>query len=185
MNYIEKIKKESNSADDYIYKEIKLKNNKINTINIETITSSEDINNFILKRISILDNLETDSLTNYLFNYLPATTTEEITDYDKLKSKLLNGFTIIIINDKNVLAIETRRDLTRGVAEASYERSILGPKDAFIEHYNTNLGLIRRRIKDINLHIKTIELGRSTKTKVGLLYLKGIAETLNLSMIDI
>lgn len=176
MSYIERIKKDSNEADDYIYKEIKLKNNIINIINIETITSSEDINNFILKRISILDNLETDSLTDYLFNYLPATTTEVIEDYDKLKSKLLNGFTIIIVNDKNILAIETRRDLTRGVSEAEYERTIIGPKDAFIEHYNTNLGLIRRRIKDINLHIKTIELGVHTKTKVGLLYLKGIVK---------
>ena len=47
MNYIEKLKKESSMADDYIYKEIKIGNNLITSINIETITSSEDINNFI------------------------------------------------------------------------------------------------------------------------------------------
>ncbi len=176
MTYLEKIKKESNNADDYIYKEIKIGNNLINTINIETITSSEDINNFILKRISILENLESDNLKDFLLNFLPATTTEELTNYEKLKNKLLNGYTILIINNKYILAIETRRDLTRGVAEADYEKSIMGPKDAFIEHYNTNLGLIRRRIKDINLHIKTKELGVHTKTKIGVLYINGICK---------
>ena len=73
-------------------------------------------------------------------------------------------------------AIETRRDLSRGVSEADYEKTIVGPKDAFIEHYNTNLGLIRRRIKDINLHTKTYYLGKYTKTKVGIIYIKGICK---------
>ena len=32
MNYVDKIKKESNNAIDYLYKEIKLNNNTINLI---------------------------------------------------------------------------------------------------------------------------------------------------------
>ena len=70
MNYIERLKKESNNATDYIYKKIKLKNNTLEIVNIETITSSSDINNFILKRISYLDNLDEDNLKDFLYNYL-------------------------------------------------------------------------------------------------------------------
>ena len=160
MNYIEKLKKETNEADDFVYKNIVIGSNKVDLINIESITSSDDINNFILKKISFLDKLNTKDLTDYLYNYLPITSISYVSDYKTLKDKLLNGFTILIINDKDILAVETRRDLTRGVSEADYEKTIVGPKDAFIEHYNTNLGLIRRRIKDENLHIKTYSLGK-------------------------
>ncbi len=180
MNYIEKLKEEvkknDNLSDDFIFKSLKLNNNLIEIVNIETITSSDDINNFILKKISLLDKLETSNLTNYLFNYLPATTTEILKDYETLKEKLLNGYTILVINNQNILAVETRRDLTRGVSEADYEKTIIGPKDSFIEHYNTNLGLIRRRIKNIDLHTKTYFLGNYTKTKVGVIFIDSICK---------
>ncbi len=176
MTYIERLKNDSNNDDDYIYKTIKLGKNTIDIVNIETITSSSDINNFILKRISFLDNLKVNDLIDYLYNYLPTTSINKIKDYEALKDKLLNGYTILIINQNNILAVETRRDLTRGVSTSDYEKTILGPKDAFIEHYNTNLGLIRRRIKDVNLHIKTFNLGRYTKTKTSILYINGICK---------
>ena len=176
MDYITKLKNETCECDDIIYKDIEIGNNLVNLISIETIASSTDINNFILKKISFLDKLRSDDLEDYLYNYLPAASTKRLNDYDALKDKLFNGFTILIINNQNILAIETRRDLTRGVSEADYEKTIIGPKDAFIEHYNTNLGLIRRRIKNANLHIKTINLGRYTKTKVGITYINGICK---------
>ena len=158
------------------YKTIRLNNHILDLINIETITSSNDINNFILKRISFLNDLKITDLENYLYNYLPATSITKLKDYQELKNKLLNGFTILIIDDTSILSIETRKDLTRGVSEADYEKTIIGPKDAFIEHFNTNLGLIRRRIKDINLQVIDYELGVYTKTKVGIIYVNGIVK---------
>ena len=185
MNYTEKLKQETNKADDFIYKDIYLGKNHLELITIETIASSNDINNFILKRISFLDKLSVFDLTSYLYNYLPASSISIVNDYDTLKEKLLNGFTILIINNQNIMAIETRRDLTRGVSEADYEKTIVGPKDAFIEHYNTNLGLIRRRIKDVSLHIKPYYLGKYTKTKVGLIYIEGICQEKLVKEIDL
>ena len=58
MTYIERIKNDSNNDDDYIYKTIKLGKNTIDIVNIETITSNSDRNNFRLKKISFLDNLK-------------------------------------------------------------------------------------------------------------------------------
>lgn len=176
MNYVDKIKKESNNAVDYLYKQIKINNNTIDLISIETIASSSDINDFILKKISFLDNFNTDDLYLYLYNYLPAISIKKVKDYNEAINNLMNGFAIIIINNDKFLAIETRRDLTRGVSEADYERSIIGPKDSFIEHFNTNVGLIRRRIKDINLHLEEVLVGKYSKTKVGVMYLTGVCK---------
>ena len=184
MDYVKRLKEESNFSDDFIYKEIKLGKNTITLINIETITSTTSINDFILKRISYLNNLKIKDLEYFLYNYLPSNSIKIVKDYKDLKDKLLNAFTILVINQEKVLAIETRINLSRGVAEADYEKTIMGPKDAFIEHYNTNLGLIRRRIKDVNLHLKTYSLGKYTKTKVGLIYINGICKKELIEEID-
>ena len=184
MEYIDKLKQESNYADDFIYKKIKLNNHVIDLINIETITNSDNIHDFILKRISYLNNLEINDLEQYLYNYLPINSINKVNNYQILKEKLLNGFTILIIDNISILSVETRKNLTRGVSETNYERNIIGPKDAFIEHYNTNLGLIRRRIKNLNLNIKTYQLGKYTKTKIGLLSIKGITKNSLIKKID-
>lgn len=176
MNYVEKLKQDTNYVDDIIYKEIIIGKNLINLINIETITNSDNIHDFILRKISYLDKLTPNDLTNYLYNYLPAPSIKKILNYKQLKDLLLNAYTILIINNQNILAIETKSNLSRGVSEVNYEKSITGPKDAFIEHYNTNIGLIRKRIKNTNLHIKTFNLGKYTKTKIGLMYINDICK---------
>ena len=50
-----------------------------------------------------------------------------------------------------------------------------GPRESFSETLQTSLSLIRRRIKDSNLRIETKSIGTVTKTKVAMVYLKGIA----------
>ena len=167
MNYLEKLKILKENIDDLLIKQI---SNNIYLINIETLTSSNTINDFILENINNINNL-------------PLTNTERINNYNTLLNRLFNGFTILIINEK-VIAIETKNNLTRGISIAEYEKTIIGPKDSFIEDYNTNLGLIRKRIKDKNLYIKTYELGNLTKTKVGLLYLNNICKKDLINKID-
>lgn len=176
MDYITQLKKDSNNAIDYLYKRINYNGNTIDLISIETIASSSDINDFILKKISLLDTIEINNLEDYLYNFLPAISIKKLKDYNELKDSLLNGFAIVIINNNKILAIETRRDLSRGIGEANYERSITGPKDGFNELFNTNVGLIRRRIKDINLHLEEVKVGKYSKTRIGVMYINGVSK---------
>ena len=173
MNYLNKLYKLKENLNDLIIKNI---NNNIYIINIETITSSKNISDFILEHIN---NISSD----YLLNNLPLPNIQLIDDYNTLLNRLFNGFTIIITS-KEIIAIETRNNLTRGISDANYEKTIIGPKDAFIEDYNTNLGLIRKRIKDSNLFVKTYELGKFTKTKVGLIYINNICKKDLINKID-
>jgi len=74
------------------------------------------------------------------------------------------------------LVISTRGWEKRGVEEPSTEAVIRGPRDGFTETYRTNVALVRRRLKDPNLKVKTIKLGRHTRTDVGIMYIKGVAK---------
>lgn len=176
MDYLDTLKRNSNNSFDYVYKTIKIKNHRIDLVNIETITSSELINDFILKKLSYLSNYSFNDLEIFLLNYLPVNSITKLNNFEELTDKLLNGFLILIIDNNSILAIEVKNNLTRGVSEVDYEKTITGSKDCFIEHFNTNLGLIRKRIKSIDLVVDDLEIGKYTKTKVGLIYIKSIAK---------
>ncbi|WP_223066756.1 spore germination protein [Paenibacillus caui] len=63
----------------------------------------------------------------------------------------------------------------RSVVEPSSQSVVRGPKDGFTEDINTNIALIRRRIKSPNLWKIDRIIGRITQTDVSVLYLKGVA----------
>ena len=57
MNYIEKLKQETNKVDDMIFKDFSIGENSVTLIYIESLSSSDSINNFISSsyiRINIL-----------------------------------------------------------------------------------------------------------------------------------
>ena len=82
---------------------------------------------------------------------------------------------IILIYNK-IYAFEIRSNLDRGVNTIESELSLSGPKDSFSEVFNTNLGLIRKRIKSSHLKTNITNVGRYTKNKIGILYIDDICK---------
>ena len=166
---INKIKKELAPSKDYIFNKIEVNKKIINIIYNEVLSDSKSINEYILKRLVKLNSNELNSINTKLgaCNIIIINTNDII--------KYLNSGYIIIIY-KKIYACELKNNLDRGVEKIESELSISGPKDSFSEIYNTNLGLIRRRIKSKNLKCISNEIGRLTKTKVGILYIDGITK---------
>ena len=118
------------------------------------------------------------SLINSLKNSIPNSHLSTVKTYDEIYYYLASGYTAIFIDGENSsIVIETKNKLDRGVVESSSEAVIRGPKDSFTENNSTNLGLIRKRIKDPNLWFDETIVGRRTKTKVTIAYIKDIADT--------
>ena len=76
----------------------------------------------------------------------------DLTDSEEMFYHLENGFVVILHKDK-MFAIEAKANLDRGVTMSQTEPNMYGPKDAFCENYQKNVGLIKRRIKNKNLKI--------------------------------
>ncbi len=172
MDYLKELKQDTLNIDDLIIKEIKIKKNKVVIISIETITNTKRINEFILKE---LNNINNNHLYEYLYYNLPCLSIKLINNYQDLLKYLFNGYTILLVKEK-VLGIETNEMLSRSITTSDYEKTITGPKDSFIEQFNTNVGLIRRRIKNNNLKLETINIGKYTNTKIGVMYIKKITK---------
>lgn len=69
-----------------------------------------------------------------------------------------------------------KKNVGRNVSNVTSELSLTGPKDSFNEIYDTNISLIRKRIKSANLKEINLEIGRYTQTKVGILYIDNICK---------
>lgn len=83
---------------------------------------------------------------------------------------ILSGQSVLII-DEEMIALETRSYPTRSLHAPENERSIRGSSDAFNENIITNVGLVRRRIRDTDLKIEMIKSGEKSKTDIALCYL--------------
>ena len=160
------------NISDLIHKEITVNNNIINIYSIETITNSIKINDFILRKITYLE--KSSDIYDYLYNNLPSFIVKKI-NKKEISFYLVNSYTVIEINNK-YLAIDTIDIPNRSVSVSQYEKSITGPKDSFTENFNTNIGLIRKRIKNTNLKLENITIGKYTNTKVGVMYIDGICK---------
>ncbi len=175
---LEKLKKDTNNSSDIIYKNINILNHTITLIYSEVINSSDSISRMILNNLSYinLEKLEFNNLFNYLYNNLPGVNCCIINNYDDLVNKLFNGFSIIYINNKEIIGIETRISLDRGISYNQSELSVIGPKDSFCENYNKNFGVLRYRIKSKDLWTKELFIGKYSNTKIGILYMNGIVD---------
>ncbi len=153
---------------DVIEKNIVVDKVKIKLLFSETITDSYTINQFILETIQNLNKKKLKRLEDNL----PNTNTLKIKKED-INFYLYSGF-IIILTKWSYYACEVKSNLSRSIPTIEGEVSVTGPKDSFIENFNTNIGLIRRRIPNDKLKIYKTNIGRLTNTRVGIVYIDGI-----------
>nr|WP_246026169.1 spore germination protein [Peribacillus cavernae] len=95
---------------------------------------------------------------------------------DQLIDFILRGETVIVIDGiAEAFHIGTRTVEKRAIEQPETEQAILGPREGFIENIATNISLLRYRLPTADLRVKTMTIGRITKSTVAVCYIKGIA----------
>lgn len=112
-------------------------------------------------------------LLNHVLNAAEANTTGDLTE---LVNRVLEGNTALVLDGSTAAIIAgLRGGAARGVEEPDTEPVVQGPKDGFVESLDTNISLLRRRLKTSRLKVEPFQVGVLTKTKVVVCYVKGIA----------
>ena len=205
---IDYIKKQSENSKEITYRDVEIKNIKLTLVYTDSVSNSGDISKYVIK--SIVDIVNADAiekeinseekvkitknnnksnknnlrLTKKFKDSIYASSVKELDiSKDDIFYYIYSGF-VLLVSDTEFLAIELKQNLSRSVTEPTTEATIKGPKDAFNENYKTNIGLIRRRIKDEKLIVKERKIGRRTKTQLGILYISDIAKTSHVKEIE-
>ncbi|GLI09808.1 spore germination protein [Paenibacillus tyrfis] len=94
---------------------------------------------------------------------------------DLVKGVLDGGVAVVIDGELNVMIVGMERVPSRSLDEPDAEPLIRGPREGFIEQVQTNMILLRKRLKTPRLKMESFTVGELTQTKVKVVYIDGIA----------
>ncbi len=173
---INKLKKETNNSSYIIYREKYINNIKIDIIYNETLTDQNKMSDFIYRSLDHIEKTynKKELLYDVIKNNISNIKIKDINNYQDICKYLNNGFAILLIEDDYSLALEVKKNLTRSIEKPMTETTIRGSMDAFTENIETNIGLIKRRIKTNSLWNEDLELGKYTQNKISILTIEGI-----------
>ncbi|GMK42363.1 spore germination protein [Paenibacillus sp. CCS19] len=97
-------------------------------------------------------------------------------DLESIFMELTSGALIVNCNERWYKA-DISDPPGRQPEESTMEVSLKGPRDGFVEKLDTNLALVRKRLRTSDLRCEFYSLGTTTKTEVAMLYLDGKARS--------
>lgn len=145
---------------------------------IEGMARSRDLSELIIKTFLVSDNeIKTPQM---LYDYIQKNSligqdVKEVDNFEDAFMLIMSGFAMYMVDGVDKAFIVGVQGFEyRTVSEPSGETNLRGSKEGFIEVLKRNLTLVRRRIKSPDLVFEMIKLGRTSKTDVALIYVKGI-----------
>lgn len=176
---INKLKEETNNSSYIVYREKYINNIKIDIIYNEVLTDQDKMSNFIYRSLDHIEKIyqEKELLYDVIKNNISNIKIKEINNYQDICKYLNNRFVILLIEDDYSLALEVKKNLTRSIEKPMTETTIRGAMDSFTENIETNIGLIKRRLKTNKLWNEDMELGKYTKNKISILTIKGLTDS--------
>lgn len=178
---IELINKIFSIYPDLTIREIKISNNpeySADLIYIDKMIQSDVLEQAIIKKLISKNQCSTYDIYNIdYYKYLLGVNDKSILNHIyEVVDMILNGKIILFVNgiDKAV-SIDLKKPPGRGIEEPQVETVIRGPREGFTEDISTNILLLRKIIKSVNLKAEHFVLGEDTKTDVYMMYLSNIA----------
>ncbi|ETT42421.1 MULTISPECIES: spore germination protein [unclassified Paenibacillus] len=171
-------------STDLVSKRLQLgEHTELNVFYIDGLIDNQLLHNSILYSLQegrICDLLEAESPERKIEllskRILLAGDVTIVRDYVRFIHDLLSGNVMIMVEGSaEALRIGLPGWEDRNVSEPNSQSVVRGPMEGFTENLRTNTALIRRKIKDSQLWLETMQIGRVTQTSVSIMYLKHIA----------
>lgn len=107
---------------------------------------------------------------------LPVSNPVRVQNLEEVIARILTGSVAILVDGCPGALVAAFPDprLQRPITESKAEGAVRGPRDAFVEELDTNIGLLRRRLPIADFRVETRIIGRRTRTPVAVAYLAGL-----------
>ncbi|MFC5467573.1 spore germination protein [Cohnella suwonensis] len=92
-----------------------------------------------------------------------------------IRQVMSGNLVLFFARSREAFAIQMCNPPQRTPSESNTEISVKGPRDGFTESIETNIALIRKRLKTPKLAIRYYQIGRRSATSVALVYMTDIA----------
>lgn len=189
INKIEKsINDTLNNSSDLVVKKTTFKNKELLVCYLDTLIDEKKVDESIIKPINTNKNsnitTDKDIITFLSEDIINISVFNLLDDFNKSIDLILEGYALLFIDGySRCIALESKGYKGRNIEEPKSEAVIKGPREGFTENINTNLGLLRRKIKSSKLNLESYSIGNETKTKIVITYMKGLASNTILSQL--
>ena len=119
------------------------------------------------------------NLENYIMDsLLPQNNVKKVQTFSEAFNGVNMGNCLLFVDTLPIaFDIDVKGFKQREVSSPNNEIIIQGPQEAFVENIRTNTSLLRRIVNNENLVIENIEVGKLSKTKCTVCYMKNIANS--------
>jgi len=164
---------------DVIFRSIVVGKRNATIIYIEGICDTQKLDEQVLG--TLLDKSKFDeSKGDFLYGIegeLPISKIKRISTYLACMEDIFIGNPVLLFDGcKEALSLGLAKFEKRSIEEPQAETAIRGPREGFTEALGLNISLVRRIIKNPALKMKTIHIGKYTKTKVVIFYIEGLID---------
>lgn len=174
-SYLDELKEKFKNAFDVKYREVETPLGKATLIFIDVLCSSAFISEYIVTPLTIT-NYQIKNVNDIITKVITMNLAGTVKDIKDAQEHILMGDVVIVFDQDNTMVYcETKGFVRRGVGIPLTESVVKGPREGFAEAFVDNVALIRRRIKNTNLKLETVFLGKESNTAVCIAYLDGVA----------
>ncbi|WP_456272283.1 spore germination protein [Bacillus sp. AK031] len=168
---VEALKSAFSETEDMKTRDLHFLNTSCKLVYIDSLVDKKLIERNIIE--PLLD-CKTDTIPEAVIKNAEYSRTTELEA--AVKSLLEGSCALLTEGEDSVLLLPVAAGDERAIQEPENEHIIKGAHDGFSENINKNIFLIRRRIKNPNLRIKSYTLGTKTNTKVSVLYIDELVD---------
>lgn len=161
------------SSDDIVYFGFDVFNSKAICIYPESLSDKTLIGKQVIEPLNKIDK---DFSINDAIKNIILPEAEKLTTFEKCVEKIINGDAVIFISDFNqAISVASKNPSARPVSEPPTSSVLKGPREGFVESIQTNMNLIRQRLKSPDLTYKKFTVGKYSSTLIGVVYVSSIA----------
>lgn len=171
---IQKIKKKLKSEDVMVFEFSSDDKKRFAAVFVDGICDKELLGELVIKPLKAV---QSDADLEQIKSTFALSEVEKSGDLTQAIETVMSGDCVLYVDgEAEFFTLGLRKPPIRTISEPPTEITVKGPREGFIEDIKTNLSLIRRRIKSDKLQIKTISVGKRSKTSVAIVYIDGIVD---------
>lgn len=162
---------------DIVCRQISIKGRKACLFFIDGLVKDDVMEKIMEFFFSVSDESYMENAYTFSENCVPYVEVDVLKNVEQITINVLSGMTALLVDGfDSAIMIDSRTYPQRQTAEPEKDKVMRGSKDGFVETMISNLGLVRRRIRNPNLTVKPFLVGEVTKTDVAVVYMDNLVD---------
>lgn len=173
-----KLKKKFKDSKDFIEQTVLTASEDLVTLYyIESLVNNQTLGANVIKSIHEINFKGKSSKTEHMKKTISSGGGKVVEKLDDLISNILSGFILLFAEGENkAVSVPLPGYDKRSITEPPTSAVLKGPREGFTEDINTNISLVRKRLKTPDLVVKEKTIGKYTNTRVCIMYIDSIAD---------